>query len=115
LIDNDHYFDCALKYVYRNPVKAKLSNTVEEYEYSTLQNLIKKMPVTIPLSPPIGHASLVPEEGISYFLKWLNQPFPNEQDLAIKGAFKKTRFVPPQEGWMRRKAPLGGIEKSLLE
>jgi REP element-mobilizing transposase RayT len=106
LIDNEHYFDCALKYVYRNPVKAKLSNSVETYPFSTIQDLLKDSFFEFPLKPPSGHQSLIPEKNVSAFLGWLNLPFPNEQDLAIKGAFKKTRFVPNKSGWKQVKAKI---------
>ena len=103
LIDHEHYYDCALKYVYRNPVKAKLVDSVEAYPFSTIRWVLNKNLENIDLELPIGHDSLVPRNNQNDFLCWLNQPFTSEQDVAIKGALKKTRFNPPVVGWMRKK------------
>jgi len=103
LIDNEHYFDCALKYVYRNPVKANLVELVEDYEFSTIKMVISNQFVILKMHPPIGHLSLIPNENKSEFLSWLNRPFPNEEYSAIKKAFQKTKFEMPKPGWRRKK------------
>jgi len=103
LIDNDHYYDCALKYVYRNPVKARLVDAVERYEFSTLNGLILDRPQKVKIDPRIGHASLIPDENKINFLNWLNQPFQNEEDVAIKRALMRTRFDFSKPDWKRKK------------
>jgi len=96
LIDSTHYYDCALKYVYRNPVKSGLSAAVEEYEFSTLMDVIEEARPFITIEPPIGYQSNIPQNRKNEFLNWLNQPFRNEHEEAIKKAFRKTKFLPPQ-------------------
>jgi putative transposase len=102
LIDNDHYYDCALKYVYRNPVKAGLTQLVEEYEFSTIGSLFDKRRELIPLSPLYGFVEITPHGGFETYLKWLNEPFPNEQNEAIQKAFQKTKFKLPKPNWDRK-------------
>jgi len=101
LIDNEHYFDCALKYVYRNPVKARMCDSVESYPFSTIRNLLNQGANLIQIEPIKGHEQLVPEGDLMAFLNWMNHPFSNEVHSKIQKAFKKTRFEIPKEGWMR--------------
>lgn len=102
LIDSHLYFAHALKYVYRNPVKAKLSEKVEDYEFSTLSGLLGAQPLAFPLYFPFGMSQhlLVPER-TEDMLSWLNTPFQLEHEAAVKKALRKTRFAPPKQGWKR--------------
>ena len=84
IVTTEGYFDFALKYVYRNPVKANMVQLVEEYRFSTLNSLIGNRPLFFPLYPPLGSVSLIPDDQIDPFLKWLNQPFRTEVDSEIK-------------------------------
>jgi putative transposase len=113
LIQDESYLDCALKYVYRNPVKAGLSETVESYPFSTIRFLIHQQAGAIPLSPPIGHSHLIPNQDIVGFINWMNQPFSNEEDQSIRGALKKIRFEPPKAGWRQTKTALHSSYRSL--
>ncbi len=112
LIDHDHYYDCALKYVYRNPVKARLSESVQSYPFSTIVFICKKRFSEIPMIPPQGHLELIPDGNKDDFLEWLNLPFPNEQESMIKKGFKKTRFNPPKSGWKQGRVEIEGYRKS---
>jgi REP element-mobilizing transposase RayT len=102
LIDHDQYYDCALKYVYRNPVKAKIIDRVEDYPYSTLKNILNQNHSQFPMHPPEGHLDLVPNQDIQKFITWLNKPFIGEQDLVIKNALCKTVFSPKKTGWKNK-------------
>jgi putative transposase len=93
LIDNIQYYDTALKYVYRNPVKSKLTIRAEEYCFSTLQTILGNKNISFPLEPIIGDPFLVPEQNLIEFLSWLNIPARTEHDLAIRKALKRSRFV----------------------
>lgn len=97
LISSTHYYDCALKYVYRNPVKAGLTENVENYPYSTLIIALGNRAADIPISPVLGYDFNIPGNNNSKFLGWLNQPFQGEQHQAIHKALQKKKFSPPQE------------------
>lgn len=108
LIDNESYYDCALKYVYRNPVKAGLCSFVESYPFSTLPGILGSTHAEIVISPAIGHELNVPGGNYFYFLKWLNKPFLSEENQAIDGGLKKQRFGSPKPGWKRKSVNLIG-------
>jgi REP element-mobilizing transposase RayT len=109
LIDDDQYYDCALKYIYRNPVKAKLVDGVEQYQFSSLKFVLENEFVSFPVEPPVGHAHNIPQENSAEFLRWLNRPFNHEQQEAIKKGFNKTRFAPTRIGWRKGKKSFEGM------
>lgn len=112
LVDSENYFACALKYVYRNPVKAGICARVEEYAYSSLQGLLGDQALPLPLYFPFERQGylIVPEEPAAQ-LDWLNRPFRAEHEEAIRKGLKKTRFAPPLDGW---KQTLVDLKKQLL-
>jgi REP element-mobilizing transposase RayT len=89
IVTTDGYFDFALKYVYRNPVKANMVNLVEDYRFSTLNSLLGTRPLFFPIHPPLGSASLIPNNQLVEFLAWLNQPFRKEVDHEIRNRLSK--------------------------
>ncbi len=101
LIDNEEYFDCALKYIYRNPVKASLSKSVEDYEFSTFNQVLEERNTPFVITPPIGHMSNIPKQNAVEFIRWLNRPFSNEIQRAIQIGFRKTRFNPGKLSWKK--------------
>ena len=109
LIDTLDYFDYALKYIYRNPVKAGLSARVEDYPFSTLGGVLGSRRVLFPLHPPAENQPLVPHGNLVEFLTWLNQPFRKEQDEAIRKGFKKKQFTPSKTSWKRLPAKTGSV------
>ena len=98
LIDSLNYFDIAQKYIYRNPVKAKIEINVENYNFSTLYYLVRGIKNPIELAPAFGNDSLVPISDQNEFLKWLNQPFRSEEYISIRKGFRKTTFSPVSVG-----------------
>ena len=109
LIENEQYYDCALKYIYRNPVKANLAMTAEEYPHSTLRYVLEDSFPYFSIDPPVGHANNIPNNDALKYLIWLNRPFSNEQQIAIKGGFRKTHFVPTRIGWKKGEKTLNGL------
>lgn len=100
MIDSQIYFAHALKYVYRNPVKANLSpRGVEHYSFSTLQGLLGKKKSDFPLYYPFQQTLffMIPNE-IESLLYWLNQPFGNENEAMIRKSFRHPVFSPPKTG-----------------
>jgi len=93
LIKSNRYFGHALKYVYRNPVRAKICHQVEEYPFSTLSGLIgdNYLPFPIHFTRCLLEAGL-PMESTPTFLNWLNQPFPQEAEKLIKIGLNRKVF-----------------------
>lgn len=93
LINSSRYFGHALKYVYRNPVRAKICEKVEDYPYSTLHGLIgsSHLPVPIHLTQVGMEISLPSTDPITQ-LAWLNRPFPTEAEELIRQGLRKRTF-----------------------
>jgi len=91
LITSTRYYGHALKYVYRNPVRACLSHTVEEYPYSTARGIIGYSPLILPLSfTQCGLEANIPDPNRHFeWLDWLNHPFPSEAEDLIREALRK--------------------------
>lgn len=94
LINTEAYYDCALKYVYRNPVKAGLCFRVEDYPFSSFSGLFNPRDISFRLEPPQGHVELIPYGKPLEFLAWMNQPLTSEQDIEIRKAFRGPIFNP---------------------
>ena len=108
LIREPLYFAHALKYVYRNPVKAGLCEAVGDYEFSTFAGLIglRNLPVPI-LQPREGINSLLPEAGDFVGLeRWLNQQHRAEENEAIRVGLRKREFEVGVRQSVRRKVKL---------
>jgi REP element-mobilizing transposase RayT len=91
LITSSNYYAHALKYVYRNPVKARLCEQIEEYEFSTGGRLfgLGHLPIPICLTR-VGFESRLPDLDHSRaWLEWLNQPFSKEIELLIQKSLNK--------------------------
>lgn len=83
------YYMHAYKYVYRNPVAARLCSKVEDYQYSSLQGLIGNRWLEVPVSEDENWGSLVSREKT---LEWLNvAPVPEHWEL-VRAALKKKEF-----------------------
>jgi REP element-mobilizing transposase RayT len=94
LVTTMGYFDYVQKYIYRNPVKAKISEIVQDYEFSTIQNILKEGTDYISLFPISNEDSFFSNHNKVEFLNWLNQPFNNEEYLSIRKGLRKTTFNP---------------------
>jgi putative transposase len=95
------YYDCALKYIYRNPVKAGMIKNVEDFAFSTIKHALEIESLDYPLSPPIWADSIIPKGQKTEFLLWLNQSFKESKEAAIKAGLRKTTFTPPRAGWQK--------------
>lgn len=67
LLDSYLYLINTYKYVYQNPVRAKVSPNVESYPYSTLHGLLGFSKLIIPVEN-----DLLLNENLEDHLKWLN-------------------------------------------
>jgi REP element-mobilizing transposase RayT len=93
LINGTRYFGHALKYVYRNPVKAGLCEKPEDWPFSTLSGLVGNghLPFPIHFTRP-GMEVGLPNETVSPMLEWLNRPFSQEAEKAIQEGLRRKRF-----------------------
>jgi hypothetical protein len=104
LIDSTRYFAHAFKYVYRNPVKGGICEKVEDYPYGTLSGLLGRQHLALPLFYPfdLGGFYGIPDEDSEDFLRWLNQPFPSEQEALVRRALGKKRLNSFRGVWKER-------------
>ncbi len=82
------YYEFAYKYVYRNPVEARICSRVESYPYSTLRGLmgLDRLPF-----PAFDNMNLISNP--AQRLSWLNSPYPDMEVLeTIRNALKKQEF-----------------------
>lgn len=86
LITSEVYYYHALKYLYRNPVRAGMVSLVEDYNFSTLRKT--KVPLFAPNS---GIDVLVPKDEKD-FLLYLNKDYSETAYQTIKFAVSKTEF-----------------------
>jgi putative transposase len=99
--EEDNFLNC-LKYVYRNPVKARLCRGVENYTYSSLND--SKL-----MSECFEEDHLSAESRfLDCDLNWLNTPFENEIDHALKRALRRREFKLPRNS--RKQLPV--LEKA---
>lgn len=76
------------KYVFRNPVRAGICERVQDYPYSTFNNLSPSLPVSEGIGP---YWRAIPKnEGAR--LKWLNAPTSKELEELITLGLKHPRF-----------------------
>ncbi len=104
-----HYYMNAYKYIYQNPVRARLCKYVEAWPYSSLSGLIGQSKLTLPLEPDL----LFSPENCQTFdeshLKWLNQEISKESLADMKSALGKQNFKLP-----KRKERENPLETQLL-
>jgi putative transposase len=101
LIDTPLYYAHAFKYVYRNPVKARLVERVEDYPYSTLRSLLGADSARFALHYPFEPVSRLIPADMEPLLFWLNQAFREKHEEAIRRGLRKTVFAPPKVGWRK--------------
>jgi REP element-mobilizing transposase RayT len=90
IIKTPEYYAHCLKYVYRNPVEAKITEKVEDYRWSTasirrdrIHSLISEV--------ESGHDEFLPEDHVER-LKWFNEPYDEKIKNQISLALRRTEF-----------------------
>jgi putative transposase len=110
LIDSPLYYVNAIKYVYRNPVKAGLVARVEDYPHSTITCLAGRRPLRFPLFAPAHIAwAAAHSDRIGQFLEWLNRAYPESTQEALRKALRKPKFHLPVKRSSRREIELDGF------
>lgn len=82
LIESQNHYHQVYKYIFRNPIRAKMVTKVEHYPFSTLN----ETPLPIHSYIPLSFAG---EEGERL---WLNEPFDKEAEGLIKLGLRKQYF-----------------------
>ncbi len=90
-IHNEDYYWNAVKYVFRNPVKAELCTRVECYEFSSLT--LDSTPEPFKMCNFFDDA----ETSIALDLEWLNESFSSEMDEALRKALRRREFQLPKD------------------
>jgi putative transposase len=103
IIQSTRYFGHALKYVYRNPVKAGICEAVEDYPWSTLKGLLGGSRLGFPLYfTRLALEINLPLPESEHFLQWLNRPFSKEAEVLIAEGMRKQIFDELKCRTMRR-------------
>lgn len=89
LIDDENYYWNAVKYVFRNPLRAGLCEKVEAYPYSSLSR-------PRDLEWMMCDFFRSPDEEIELNLEWLNEKFEAEKEIAIRKALRRRNFELPK-------------------
>lgn len=84
LISERRYYFNAYKYLYLNPVEAKLCQRAESYPYSTLRAELGLMKVPFKIKNYMT----------SVDLEWINQRFTSASTERIRRGFRKAEFKP---------------------
>ncbi len=101
LITKDIYLHHAYKYIYRNPVEARICQRVEQYPYSTLYGLMGSAPLYVPMN---YDNILFPH--VENTLDWLNKSYLNDQKEVIKNALTRAEYKLTSRQTSRRKHEL---------
>jgi putative transposase len=92
LINSYHYYMCAYKYVYRNPVRAMACERVEQYPFSTLNRLVGANHVGFPM---IEDTLLFNPSFDESALTWLNTCPKKDDDQTIRQSLRRAEFAFP--------------------
>lgn len=101
LLTSTHYYLNCYKYIYQNPTRARLSDRVESYPFSTLKGLIGGSHLLIPTANDETLFS-----GFQETMSWLNQPIESENIRAMKHGLKNRIFSLPKDAKTKKAHPL---------
>ncbi|MBK9294916.1 MAG: transposase [Oligoflexia bacterium] len=101
VIKNNFHFLHAYKYVYRNPVEAKLAENVESYTFSTLNGLLGKSHILIPV---VEDRLLL--ANVNQTLEWLNTAYVKDYKEQVKSALRRAEFILPKNRISRKPSEL---------
>lgn len=86
IIRSKNYFSNCYRYIYQNPLRAKIINRVEDYPYSTLNYIAKGLKFPIPIHDQFGFKD-------GFCLDWLNAKFSDEDLESVRKKLK--RYLEP--------------------
>lgn len=87
MVKDPRYYLTLYRYVYRNPIEAGACNFVQDYKYSSLQQVIGNTKMEIPIFDyPIVEGNWINN------LDWLNKDYSADEKQNIRTALKKPVF-----------------------
>ena len=87
IVRDPRYYLTLYRYVYRNPVEANACQNVEDYKYSSLQQVLGKTKLDF----PIFDFPIIESQAMNN-LAWLNQNYKKDEKTLIRKSLKKTIF-----------------------
>lgn len=90
-IQNERYYWNAVKYVFRNPVKANLCSKVEDYRYSSLKKGSED--TRFRMNDFFNNS----QRSIELDLDWLNEAFNPDMNESLKKALRRRTFQLPKD------------------
>lgn len=105
LIKDDQYLQTVYKYIYLNPVKARLASHPLKYKYSTLPGLVGLTGIYFPVIDPMEIT-----EDLDRVMKWLGQGYNDDQWEQVRKGLRKSTFEPGATRTKRKKTlPREGV------
>ncbi|MCB0415610.1 MAG: transposase [Bdellovibrionales bacterium] len=89
IISSEYYYWNAVKYVFRNPIKANLCSKVTDYDFSSLNRSYSGLK---------WHGDNIFNETVDmeWDLDWLNKAYDSNQSLSLSKALRRREFKLPQ-------------------
>lgn len=91
LIGHENYYWNSVKYVFRNPVRAKICTQVSDYPFSSLNRTATDFEWDM-VDVFAGR-----EKKVELDLNWLDEPFAKEKEEAIKKGLRRREFKLPTD------------------
>lgn len=88
IVSDNRYYHAVYKYIYRNPVEAKICDKVQDYKFSSLNFLTCREAYRFPIFDTYFERI----EDHWNNLAWLNYDYEQDEKIKIKKALKKTYF-----------------------
>lgn len=106
IVNSMLYYAHGYKYVYRNPVVARLCDRVEEYEFSSLRAEYELEALPFPMKRPLMPLdSWIEAQNVRQRREWLNQEVPREALNRIRVRLKSGLFVQEEDPRSRAYEP----------
>ena len=103
LIQSQNYFGNCYRYIYQNPLRAKITDRCENYPYSTLFYIHSHKTFSIPLFDQMGFKD-------PFVLNWLNEAIHEEEVTMIRKGLR--RFELKEMKTATRRLYAAAIQKS---
>ncbi len=87
IVSKQDYFQSVLKYIYQNPVRARLCKSVLDYEYSSLRGFIGSERMQIPIFDDYNFF-----DNLTGNLNWLDTPMGIDKVEIIRTGLKRQEF-----------------------
>lgn len=90
VVNNENYYWNAVKYIFRNPVRAGICSSVKDYKYSSLNSSPKKF------SWKMTDFFHNPQSSIDLDVHWLEESYPSETEESVRYALRRREFKLPR-------------------